>query len=199
MACTLDQSQATGSITGVFGLAVSIGYQGNQFIPSTTGTLCRIDCTLRLVGSPTDAVSMKVYIDNGADQTGSLVATSTNTIPYTGLTTTLTTKTFTFTSGIVNAGTKYWWVVYRTGSNDGTNYYGAGYSSSNPYASGLRGRGALGAFTSYATDDMYFAQYSEPSAGGNLKSYNTNLMANIKTINTNPIANIKTLNTNTLI
>jgi hypothetical protein len=92
----------------------------------------KINVRMGYNGSPTDGVYVRVYSDTGS----TLLGTS-NTVPYTSITSGGSNNDFTFTTPFQLSGTtKYYFSVYRTGARDDTNYFKAFTSASNVYADG---------------------------------------------------------------
>lgn len=113
-----------GSSTGGLGWGTTSTVKVAQtFTPTFTADVCCIRVKLSKTGSPTDNIECKIYTD-GTTEPGTLVATSTNTVAGTDLTTSLVEKTFDFSTGDnLTGATKYWVVFSRTGSTSNTNYY----------------------------------------------------------------------------
>lgn len=120
---------------------------GNQAIGSTAqpklaqsfiaedGELFSADFQLRRVNTPTDEVTFEIYEDNSDMPTGALVATG-SILPANRLTGVGSwRRTVFFQPPATTPGTKYWFVLGRTGAL-GIHSYALDYRLSNPYASG---------------------------------------------------------------
>ena len=92
----------------------------------------KINVRMGYGGSPTDGVYVRVYSDTGS----TLLGTS-NTVPYTSITSGGSDNDFTFTTPPQLSGTtKYYFSVYRTGARNETNYFRVFQSTSDVYADG---------------------------------------------------------------
>jgi len=147
---TTTFSREWGSITG--GSAYIFG---QTFTTSTVfNSLYKISIPLKAVGSPTDVITCKVY----ANDKSTLIATSTNTIDGSTLTSTHVAQEFNFSEEVLSTSTMYFIELTRTTDSD-SNYYGVETDQTTKYAGGSMWRSSDGGsnWTDYgASKDMRF-------------------------------------------
>lgn len=119
--------------------------------------------------TPTDYVQCKVY---ASDKT-TLIATSTNTVDGSTLTTSFSTHTFTFNDVALAVSTQYFFELTRTGSFDMSKYYLSPYGTGTAYSGGASfyssGSPLVWTGTGGANDDLYFViNLMEANASGDI-------------------------------
>lgn len=168
MACTVDQQQGTFNDNRPFRDDADRLALGQQFTPTVTGGVCRVDVRLWKSGTPTGDVWIEIWSDTGADLPNAQIGGDSSTVDVTTLNSTSGTATFeSFTwvaDPAITSGTKYWIVV----SSD------VSISASDFLRVGTSGGAASGRITvedsgnSWAADsegiDMEFDQYDEAAA-----------------------------------
>lgn len=101
-----------------------------SFSPTITHKAKYIYNSLRVTGAPTDDLKLEIF-SNGSSEPGSLLATASNTVSGTLLTTSQSIQRYDFSEPLtLSSGTTYWAVWSRTGSLDDANYFGVGGSTS---------------------------------------------------------------------
>src|SRR5690606_23466841 len=118
-------------------------------------------------GSPTDDVSLAIWSDTGANRPNAVISTADNVYNGANISTTTSWGEFHFNTPVsLTSGTKYWIVLQRSGSVDGSNFYRIDLSTASVYSGGgvsLLNSGVWGAESS--TWDMPFQILTEtPSA-----------------------------------
>ena len=156
----LDQKQQT------YNYALAIGRTtqtvlAQTFRPQVTAELKSIATYFRYVGNPTDSVTIKIYEDGGTVP-GALLATCTKNINAASLNEVDATRVdVAFPAGtILIEGTKYWFVVERTGALDDTNYYQGFCNSVDIYSRGeFHYNNGTSWLTSATISDFWFEEY----------------------------------------
>lgn len=127
---TGDTAQDSSGTNFQIGSAASNVYRGTKYTPSVTATVCKIELTLRKVNNPTGNLTAYVYDHNaGANTPGTLLATSTNVIDSSTLSTSYTQAVFNFTGVALTNGTVYWVVISKVGSSAVNNVTWEGQST----------------------------------------------------------------------
>lgn len=114
--------------TVVLGDAAARTKQSQQVIVTKHGRRYKIKLWLKKSGTPSDNVQVQIYDDDGANQPGSTLLSSTATYSGSSLTTSFQEITFELTESttsslVFNPDEKYHIVVSRSGANDAGNYY----------------------------------------------------------------------------
>ena len=131
----VQASQATGG-SGIQ-ITASAERIGQSFTAIASNFLTSVTLSLRRVGLPDANIICEIYT-NSSGSPGTLIATSTNSIPASSLTGTYTTYTFNLPPTPVDSGVIYW-VVLRAVSVitlTASDYVEAEDNTSNPYAGG---------------------------------------------------------------
>jgi hypothetical protein len=140
------------------------GFIGQTFTTNITSSSLKLtSVTLKLskVGTPTDAVELRIYATSGGLPTGSPLATAANTIPASSMTTTATSFSFTFSPLSLSSGTMYAIYALRTGSASASNYYNVWSTAPNNYNGGTYISTGPVSDPNY---DLYFKQYCQAYA-----------------------------------
>lgn len=166
-ASSLDQSNesTSGVYNYVFGDTTNTRV-AQTIQPSITQPISEFHVKLAKSGSPTDTLILNVYTDN-AGTPDTLILTSTE-VDGASLTGTATEQTFYFyNSSDLTADTVYWFVIERTGAQDGSNNYRIEITSdtSDIYTRGIsyEEESSVWAYTSGDEvsyfEDFWFKQY----------------------------------------
>lgn len=123
-----DQDQNFGQIS-VLNVESSFPVVGNG------ASMSSMKLALKKAGTPTDNAVIRIETDSAGEPSGTLVdANATANITGGSLTTSFVDTTVTFAGSFTPAaGTKYWVVLTRSGSQDNANYFISGYESRNTY------------------------------------------------------------------
>lgn len=157
----INQSHYALDETGDMGYTSVNEKTGQSFTPDVTGDIHSWVMYLAAVGTPVDALRIKIYT-NSAGAPNTLLATSSNTIDPSGAA--YGYCKFDFAAGTsLTSSTKYWAVLERTGSTSTTNYWNFYRSSASGYAGGEAIKHD-GSSWGADTGDWYF-QYNIRSAG----------------------------------
>lgn len=156
----LSQAQTAAENADVNMCGINAGQNNDAKIGQTFTTdgnfnkLSYIKVKLKKTGSPTDNVQMKIY---ASDKT-TLIATSTTTVPCSGLTGSNVLYQFDFTPVVLSMNTKYFIELSRTGAYDNSNLPTvAANQTSSSYSGGelYRFRNLTSAWVSYASSGVY--------------------------------------------
>jgi len=136
-----------------FGQATSLGEIGFGYKPAASHNICSVSFALEAAGSPTDAVSLQLFIGTTTASgthyylQGNRIAVSDSDIQVRN-TSAFAKTTFTFTPcAIVVGANEYFFVLNRDGSTSDTNYYRTTVEASPPPT--FYGTGTFTAFLTY--------------------------------------------------
>jgi hypothetical protein len=132
-------SQTIITTTTQFGNATTQQALAQSFTPTANTSLSTVAFALRKVASPTDNLSLEIRSDSSSRPSGTVLATADNVFSGSVLSTGTSTLTnvFRFSTPVsLTAGTKYWFVVQRSGAIDAVNYYAIS-STSNVVTGGV--------------------------------------------------------------
>jgi hypothetical protein len=141
--------------------AVSQGVkQAQSFIAGNVPTAFSMTVSLKKVNAPSDNVYIEIWTDNAGEPSGVMVTNgSSNNVAAGSIGAAYGDIAFTWGGvPVLAAGTRYWFVLMRTGANSDIDYYQVQYASNNAFRSG-----AAKKFTTVwttntgANDDLCFA------------------------------------------
>jgi hypothetical protein len=159
--------QLTSSATTSLGQATSASEIAQSFTPGANMDVNCILVPIHKAGSPTDDVSLEIYSDTGASLPNASLATAANVYNGAAISATYSWLEFNFSTPVsLTSGTKYWYVVKRSGSVDATHFYRTQRATSSAYAGGGRSLLNSGVWDAESsTDDFAFQILTEtPSA-----------------------------------
>lgn len=144
---TIAQQDTTGGSSGNFGDA-TIYNRAGSITTTSAYTLCKVTIGLKKLGTPSGTVSVKLYADSGGFPTGSALATASETLTESSLTTAFQEFTFTISYSLSDAtryhisaesdtlndvSNKFYVDYYNTGT-ERISYYDTSWSGSDTSA-----------------------------------------------------------------
>jgi hypothetical protein len=159
--------QIVHSAYATFGGSATTAARAQSFTPGANMDVNEIRVPIIKTASPTDNVTLSIYSDTGANLPNASIQAADNVYNGAAISTTPSWLSFQFATPVsLTSGTKYWFVVERSGAVDGTNFYSVSTNTGSVYAGGGQSilvSGTWGAES--ATIDLTFQILTEtPSA-----------------------------------
>jgi hypothetical protein len=150
-----------------FGNAAATTAYAQSFTPGANMDVNEIRVTALKTGTPTDNVTLNIYSDTGANLPNASIQAADNVYNGAAISGTISWLSFQFATPVsLTSGTKYWFVVARSGANDAANFYSVANNTGSVYAGGGRSILNTGVWSAESgTTDLVFQILTEtPSA-----------------------------------
>ncbi|MDE2026114.1 MAG: hypothetical protein KGJ07_06475 [Patescibacteria group bacterium] len=178
MSNILDDFFTTNNGGGNLGDSGSHYRIGTPFKSTVSAKTGKITLTIKKVGSPSDNLGVAIYNDS-SNVPGTDITPDSATVSGSTLTTSYATYDFTWSVGggvLLSAGTQFWIVIFRSGTNDGSNYYNVALGTPNHLVDSQIYDGSSWS-TEVSGYSMWFQEYYDNTTVTN--QTNTELQPNI--------------------